>query len=88
MRSGGEEQTACAPGGDGAAVCVSKEKAGLCPPGTAHGGGEPLALKDTSLKIIWRKIAEKKEKGGNNFSVPVMVAIGRAIKPTNVPFRA
>lgn len=59
MHSGEEEQTVCAPKGGVAAVCVLREKADLHPPRTAHGGAVPLILKDTSLKIIWRKTEER-----------------------------
>lgn len=69
MRSGEEEQTVCAPKGGAAAVCVLRERVDLHPPRTAHGGAVPLVLKDTSLKITWRKTEKKEEekrKGENS----------------------
>lgn len=58
-RSGEGEQTACAPAGDAAGVCVLKGRPVLHQPETVHGGA---VLKDTSLKIIWRKKNSREEK--------------------------
>lgn len=59
-RSGEGEQTACAPAGDAAGVCVLKGRPVLHQPETVHGGA---VLKDTSLKIIWRKKQQRRKKG-------------------------
>lgn len=58
-RSGEGEQTACAPAGDVVGVCVLKGRPVLHQPGTVHGGA---VLKDTSLKIIWRKKQQRRKK--------------------------
>lgn len=59
-RSGEGEQTACAPVGDADGVCVLKGRPVLHQPETVHGGA---VLKDTSLKIIWRKKQQRRKKG-------------------------
>lgn len=59
-RSGEGEQTACAPVGDAAGVCVLKGRPVLHQPETVRGGA---VLKDTSLKIIWRKKQQRRKKG-------------------------
>lgn len=81
-RSGEGEQTACAPVGDAAGVCVLKGRPVLHQPKTVHG---EAVLKDTSLKIIWRKKQQRRKKeeerkGENGCWVMLMETMTNIVK--------